>query len=268
MLQLIQIEWIKLRRYRSFWIMLALHIGSIVLIATSLDYFMTKIVRGEIRRSGIPLPNLPITEFSDIWIHLTWLSVFVRVFLGMLVITMITNEFTYKTARQNIIDGWDRKDFLWAKAAQILILSGLSTIFVFLTCTVLGTITNIDSLPYFFSNIHYLGFYFLQVSVYLSFCLLLGILIRRSGLAIVCLMGYSIFEFYLLGKTYEKNHLEWLTYFPFNTPFNVVQPSLSKYLPASGDFVQEIGLTSLVPALVYVGIFIGLVYVFLKKKDL
>jgi hypothetical protein len=268
MLQLLQIEWIKLRRYRSFWIMLALHIGSILLIASSLDYFMTKIVKGEIRRSGMPIPDFPITEFSDVWMHITWLSVFVRVFLGMLVITMITNEFTYKTARQNIIDGWDRKDFLWAKVAQIIILSGLSTLVVAITCTFLGITSNIDSLSYFFDKIYYLGVYFVQVSVYLCFCLLLGILIRRSGLAIVSLMGYSIFEIYLLGKAYNKNHLEWLTYFPFNTPLNVVQPSLSKYIPSSGDFVQTISFMSLVPALLYIGIFIGLVYTFLKSKDL
>ncbi|MCU0437512.1 MAG: hypothetical protein MUC49_06310 [Raineya sp.] len=267
MLQLLQIEWIKLRRYRSFWIMLALHIASILLIASSFDYFITKIVKNELRKVGMSL-NLPITEFSDVWIHITWLAVFVRFFLGMLVITMITNEFTYKTARQNIIDGWDRKDFLWAKVAQVIILSGLSTSVVFLTCTFLGIVSNVDSLPYFFNNIHYLGIYFVQVSVYLSFCLLLGILIRRSGLAIVSLMGYSIFEIYLLGKTYNKSHLEWLTYFPFNTPLNVVQPSFSKYIPRSEDFVQEIGFMSTVPAIIYVFVFISLIYIFLKKKDL
>ena len=216
-LKILQAEWLKLRGYRTFWIMRALHFFSLAFITWALDYVGNKMLQGEAGKS-MSMLSFPITECSDTWLHLTWLTVFVRFFLGMLVITTITNEFNCKTARQNIVDGWSREQFFGAKVFQIVILAGLSTLFIVFTSLIATIISNVSALAYFFYKIEYLWYYFLQISVYLSFCLLLGILIRRSGLAIVCLMAYAMFELYLIGKTFDRNNLEIATYFPFNTP--------------------------------------------------
>ena len=268
-LNILQAEWLKLKGYKTFWIMLALHFLGLILIAWGLDYLGNKILKSTLGNKANFL-SFPITEYSDIWLHLTWLAVFIRFFLGMLVITTITNEFSYKTARQNIIDGWSREHFFLAKVCQIFILVSLSTLFLVLISLVMALMSNASSLAYFFSKIDYLFYYFLQVLVYLSFCLLLGILIRRSGLAIVILMAYAMFELYLIGKTFDKDHLEIATFFPFNTPFNILQPSILKYLPVTISKVepQVIDFLALSVVFIYIGVFLLGTYFFLKRKDI
>ena len=85
------------------------------------------------------MPN-PFT-FPDVWQTVAFISS-IFVFLLVVVIMFITNEYTYKTHRQNIIDGWSREDFLMSKMIDVIIICLLATVLYILTTTVIGVINS------------------------------------------------------------------------------------------------------------------------------
>jgi ABC-2 type transport system permease protein len=267
MIRLLSIEWIKLRRYRTFWVMLALHLAILLLIVWSLDFFVRNIV-GNIGRSGASGVEkiFTIYEFPDIWQNITWIAVYLRIFVGVLVITSITNEFTYKTIRQNVMDGLSRTELWGAKVLQTIFFSLISTSFVVILCIILGfTHTTSKDYEYFFSKLIFIPAYFVQVWVYLSFCLLMAILVRRSGLAIMLVLLYSFVEQYFIGKLAAENMKEYVIYLPFNTPLNEINTPFKKYAMMGS---VNLDFLDLLPALGYIGLFLGLVYFILQKRDL
>ena len=77
----------------------------------------------------VDILRVPLYHFPDIWQNLTYISTYFQPILAIIVIISLTNEFSFKTIRQNIIDGFDRKDFLVSKLLSIFISLNLATIF-------------------------------------------------------------------------------------------------------------------------------------------
>jgi ABC-2 type transport system permease protein len=111
-------------------------------------------------------------------------------FLSILMIILTTNEYTYKTNRQNVIDGWSRLSFYHAKVLLVFIISAIATAYMFLLGFIFGAI-NSGSVANVFSEIHQVGYFFLLSLNYLGFALFLSIWIKRSGLAIGLFLLYS-----------------------------------------------------------------------------
>jgi hypothetical protein len=61
--------------------------------------------------------------FPDVWQTVSWNSTLTFIIPAILIITLTTNEFTYKTHRQNIIDGWSREQFIGVKLIEVVLLS-------------------------------------------------------------------------------------------------------------------------------------------------
>ena len=66
--------------------------------------------------------------FPDVWQTVSWNSTMLFIIPAILIITLTTNEFVYKTHRQNIIDGWSRKQFISVKLVEVLLLSVFTTL--------------------------------------------------------------------------------------------------------------------------------------------
>src|SRR5215207_2039116 len=104
MLQRLGIEWMKLKNYRTFWILSGLYLLSIVgvnyiVFAISQKVFEDKKAKGLVQMAvGLPY------SFPDAWQWTSFVSSFLLFIPGLLMIISITNEFSYKTHRQNIID--------------------------------------------------------------------------------------------------------------------------------------------------------------------
>jgi hypothetical protein len=54
-------------------------------------------------------------DFKHVWQTTSYTSGYILILPVMLLIMLVTNEFTYKTNRQNIIDGLSRLDFINVK---------------------------------------------------------------------------------------------------------------------------------------------------------
>jgi len=190
MLQLIKLEWLKVKNYKAFWIFLALYIVGLF----SINYIAYQF-QGEIKKNGAPISIFPY-DFPAVYQTITWISSWLLYFPGMLMILVITNEYNYKTHRQNIIDGLTRQQFVVAKILFGLIIAVITTITCFLIALYFG---GDFSGSVSFKGIQYIGFSFLQTVCYLFFAMILALLMRRSGLALAVFFLYGLVFEQLLG---------------------------------------------------------------------
>ena len=193
MLHLLKIEWLKIKGYKTFWILATLFLVSIL----GVNYFVFNFNQGVSQNS--PQANLLIGNpfhFPGIWHTVTYFSSFLLFIPGLMIITSITNEYTYKTHRQNVIDGWSRQQFIHVKIALIVIIAVISAIFVFLTTILYGLLAGSS---FSFEKVEYVGYYFIQALSYCLLALLLSVLIKRSGLSIGLFFLYSFIIENFLG---------------------------------------------------------------------
>ena len=99
----------------------------------------------------------------------------------MLLIILVTNEYAYRTSRQNIIDGWSRKEFITVKLALALIFAVVTTLIVFLTALIFGWISGTD---FSFHKVSHVFYFFLKALSYNVLAILVSVLVRKTGFAI------------------------------------------------------------------------------------
>ena len=197
MIRLFLIEWIKLKSYRAFYILTGLYfivVGFVCSGGNILLKYLANLNSKNANISSIDPRILPIYEFPDVWQNITFIAVRLKIILAFIVIISLTNEITYKTFRQNIIDGLNRVEFMFSKISMIFVLALANTLLVFLVGLVNGLICSHNiSIGAIFTDMQFLGAFFLNVFVYLVFAFLIGLLIKRTGIAIVFLGIYVTF---------------------------------------------------------------------------
>jgi ABC-type transport system involved in multi-copper enzyme maturation permease subunit len=184
---LLAIEWMKIKRYRTFWVL----VGLFMLLLPVWNYEIASGVMkfGSDAKGGVNILSTAYS-FPDVWANLGfWGSIFI-IFISILVIIITTNEFQYRTHRQNIIDGWDRAAFFNAKILVVLMLSIAATLFLCLTGLAFGWSFS-GSLAHAFDNFQMVGYFFLLSLNYLGLAFFLAIVVRRSGLAIGLFLLYN-----------------------------------------------------------------------------
>lgn len=191
MLQRLSIEWMKLKNYRTFWILSILYIVSIF----GLNYIVFRIqqvIYEEKQTKGMAEMILGSTPYSfpSAWQTAANVSSFLLLIPGLLLIISVTNEYSYKTHRQNIIDGWTRQQFISIKIALAVIMAFISTIVVLLTALIFGFMDGSESFS--LDNIQYLVFYFIEAISYILVALLIAVLVKRGGLAIGIFFLYAL----------------------------------------------------------------------------
>lgn len=188
MLHLLRIEWLKLKNYRTFWILSILYMVAII-GANFLVYQINNQARESDSNIGKLIPSL--YSFPKTWNMVTFASTFLFLFPGLILINHCCNEFSFKTSRQNIIDGISRKDYISVKLVLTVILSFAATVVVFLTGTVLGYMAS-GNFNDFVTNLHYIFYFFLQTLVYCVLAVFIAHWVRRAGLALGIYFGYSL----------------------------------------------------------------------------
>lgn len=185
MQNLLKIEWLKIKNYRTFWILAVLFVISVV----GVNYFAYQIKQATMQNNQQvnALVGAPF-DFPNVWHTVSYLSSFLLFILGLMIITSVCNEFTFKTHRQNVIDGWSRTQFINVKIVMVLILALCASVVVFFTALLFGAFSGSG---FNFSKIEFIGYYFIQAFSYGMVALLLSVLIKRSGLALGVFFLYS-----------------------------------------------------------------------------
>ena len=189
MINLLKIEWLKIKNYTAFKVMgIFFVIG--IFVANLLVYKVQKgIVAGN--EDNPLLSGFQPYGFENTWQTTSYVSGFLLLLPAMLLIMLVTNEYSFRTNRQNIIDGWSRHQFIITKIMMALIMAIISTILVFITAVIFGQITKTD---FSITNIAPVGFLFLKALTYNLFAILISVLIKKSGFAMGIFFIYIAVE--------------------------------------------------------------------------
>jgi len=212
MSSLAKTEWLKIRKYPAFWWMM----GIISLSYPGINYLVYS--QGYVEQKKNPtigtllsmLPN-PFA-FPEAWHTVAYISSWFVFIPAMAVIMFITNEYTYKTHRQNIIDGWSRKQFMLAKMVDVAIVSLVTTLTYALTAFVIGSVNGSSQM---WGETKYIPLFFLQTFSQLSLAFLIALLARKAIVALgIFLFYYFLVENFIVGYGRDKwNDIG--RYFPF-----------------------------------------------------
>lgn len=268
---LLRIEWLKTVKRRSFWVV----VGAFTVFTTIPAVEDIRGARGN--------PNLSYAlpeSWPDILGAVTGLGPF---FVGVLMILLVASEFTWRTARQNVIDGLSKERFY---AGKVMLLAGLILLFI-AAAVIIGVGGT------FFSpsqggpeilrpvDLSYMGGGALSLLLLGSAGLMLSVLIRSSGPALGILFLSLVVE-EAVGRLISQvggamRHLA--EYLPFNI-LDQLGDDLAHYPEVLAEVNAEraeYGLEALeyldvevlaVVALVYSAIFLGIAFLSMRKRDL
>jgi ABC-2 type transport system permease protein len=279
MLRLLNIELQKLKYNRSAKII------SIVYFA--LICFIAFIVSIEFDFGGVKfrIADQGIFNFPFIWHFNTWVAAWLKIFFAIVIVSIVSNEYSYRTLKQNLIDGLSKREFLTSKFLTVVLFTVISTIFLFIVTMILGLIfSDYNEVGIIFSDMQYMGAYFLKLLCFFSFCMFLAFWVKRSAFALGFLGLWQVIEGliailfqYIKVKT-EVNLFETVyNYLPLNamadlisepfTRFGAVQ-SAATQLGETFDKNYDVPLLSVGICLVWTCLFIYWSYVILKRRDL
>ncbi len=189
---ILQTEWLKVKNYRAFWLLMSVTAISYPGINSIVYFSYDDITSGKTQGGAIAKMILgnPF-KFPETFHTTAYLSSFFTFIPAIVVIMLITNEYTFKTHRQNIIDGWQKKTFIWGKFISVALVTLIVTFFYMLVAITLGILaTKTYTLSVIFGESKYILLFAFQVFNQLSIAFLIGLLIRKAFIA------YGIFIFY------------------------------------------------------------------------
>ncbi|SEA56843.1 ABC-2 family transporter protein [Arachidicoccus rhizosphaerae] len=199
MMKNLSIEWLKLKSYRTFWWLMGLFI--LCLIGSNYITYQLKIATSSQSHGTLDILMGSPFEFPDVWQTVSYVSSYVLFLPGFLMVILITNEYNFRTHRQNIIDGMRRSAFALTKILVAVLLSVFAAVLVFAITVLTGLIAGSS---FSLTGSVYLLYFFLQALTYTLGGLLLGTLLKKSGLSIALYLIYIGFIKNLLALLLDK----------------------------------------------------------------
>lgn len=230
------------------------------------------------------LAEMGIFNFPFIWHFNTYVAAWLKFFLAIVIVSMMANEYSYGTLKQNLIDGLSKKEFILSKFLTVVLFAFGSTVFVFIMSLLLGlSFSSYTEFGIIFSDLDYLLAFFVKLTGFFSFCLFLGILVKRSAFALGFLLVWSIIEAIIRGtlafKIFPNSDTEQkITQFlPLESMSNLIAnpgPRLSVIknigtqmgIETEGNF--SVDYTAVLIVLAWTFVFIYFSYKLLKNRDL
>ncbi|MFZ9388705.1 MAG: ABC transporter permease [Chitinophagaceae bacterium] len=205
MQKLVYTEWLKMKGYNAFWWIM----GLTALSYPGINYIFSMIYKnitenptraGEIAKMMIGNPF----SFPEAWHTVTYFSSWFVFIPAVMVIMFITNEYSYKTHRQNIIDGWSRDQFIASKLIDVLLVTLMITGLCALISFIAGTLNQERLIRETWDQVYYVGLFALQTFSQLSVAFFIGFLVKKAFISLgVFLFYYIIFEPIIVGLLKE-----------------------------------------------------------------
>jgi len=267
MLHLLKIDLKKMTSYRTFWVVCGLYFVTLA-FTTASGMEVLKWIARQIEGFGqeININRIPLYHFPDVWQNLIWISGLFKIVLSIMVVISITNEYQYRTIRQNIIDGMSRWEFLLSKILTNVLLSLMSVTMIFLIGLITGLIYSPEiNFRDILTDLEFFPAYFLEIFAWLSYALMLGILVQRSGLTIILLLLSHMIE--LIIKVNLPEGSDWLKqFFPMQSISNLVSLPFARY--ALQEIQDYVAWSAVAIALVWTFLFNYFSYRRLKSADI
>ena len=225
-----------------------------------------------------------IFNFPFIWHFNTWVAAILKLFLAIVIVSMMANEYSNRTLKQNLIDGLSKKEFVLSKFLTVVLFALVSTLFVFIVSLILGLIfSDYNEIGIIFSDTEYLLAYFINLIGFFSFCLFLGILVKRSAFALGFLLIWSIMEGIIYGflkwEMFRNSDLadNIIQLFPLASMSNLIKEPFSRLgavqsaankLGEAFDKDYSVQFMTVLIVLTWTCLFVYGSYAVLKKRDL
>jgi ABC-type transport system involved in multi-copper enzyme maturation permease subunit len=241
-------------------------------------------IKFQIGNFTLHFAEMGIFNFPFIWHFNTFIASLLKFFLAIVIVSMMANEYSYGTLKQNLIDGLSKKEFIWSKFLTVVLFSAASAVFIFIMSLLLGySFSSYTEAGIVFSDLEYLLAYFVKLVGFFSFCLFLGILIKRSAFAIGFLLVWFIFESIIRGvltfKIFPNSDIadNIMQFFPLEAMSNLIKEPFSRFsvVKSIGD---QIGVNNIkdysvhwygiLIVVIWTIIFVLMSYKLLKKRDL
>ena len=268
MLRLINIELFKLKHSRSAKIMTILYF---LLFLSAASLSTVKFFNFRLAEQGIY--NFPYT-----WHFMSFFVAFLKIILAIVIVSMMSSEYTNRTLKQNLIDGLSKKEFILSKFYVIVLYCICSTIMLFLVTLTLGLIfSDYTEVAIIFRDLEYIAAYFVKLLGFFSLCMFLGLLVKRSAFALGFLFLLWIAEA-ILGASIDETMVSFISdYTPLNSMFNLISEPITRLdIIRSGaktlnvDIVSDyrVKITNILTVLAWTALFVFGSYKLLKKRDL
>jgi len=254
MIKLLKIEWLKIARYRTFYIFSGLY----VLLLFAIYYGFDRIIH-------IGFLDLSIVyKFPDVWYYAAYVSSFLAPVLGLLMINLLANEFSFRTLRQNVVDGLSREQAFASKLVLSGMLSICAGVMVLLTGLVVGLIRGgMPAGADLWLRSEFILRTIWQTFGILTAALLITLIIRRSALAILAFLALMWIIEPIIGNLILKDIY---SYFPLNSLDEFIPSPISFDPPSFGYHSTPTGV--MIAALIYPFVFIAAGFYLIKRKDL
>ena len=274
MIRLLQLELQKLLLNRTskilIFISFVLPLFVIVLSAIKINFFGFFVLE---------LGELGIFNFPIVWHITTYFSAIFKFFFAIVVVSMIGNEYSNKTLKQNLIDGLSKSEFILSKFYTIVFFSLVSSLIIFFISLTLGLIySDYNEWGTVIRQIEFIPAYFFKLVGFFSFCLLLGVLAKRSAFALAFLFIDFILEWIIFGLISLKVNKELASriqdYLPLKAMSNLIkQPfqriAMSKFQDKNTlDYDYAVHFDATLIVILWTFIFIYLAYFLIKRRDL
>lgn len=230
------------------------------------------------------LAEMGIFNFPFIWHFNTYVAAWLKFFLAIVIVSMMANEYSYGTLKQNLIDGLSKKEFVLSKFFTVVVFAFCSTIFVFLMSLTLGLcFSSYTEFGIIFTDLNYLLAFFIKLTSFFSFCLFLGILVKRSAFALGFLLVWSILEGIVKGilvfKIFPDSSIGYtiMKFFPLEAMSNlIIEPftrlsvikTIGTQMGVENVKDYSVDYFSVLIVLVWTFLFVYFSYKLLKKRDL
>ncbi|MAP53775.1 ABC transporter permease [Altibacter sp.] len=278
MLRLLNIELQKLRYNRAAKVISIVYFVLITFIA------LIASIEFNFGSFNFRVADQGIFNFPFIWHFNSYMGALLKIFLAIVIVSMMSNEYSYRTLKQNLIDGLSKREFVISKFLTVLLFAVISTIFLFIVSFILGmSFSDYKEIGIIFSDFEYILAYFIKLVAFFSFCLFLGVLVKRSAFALGFLIIWYIIEKILYGV------LEWrlfrdsdvaetvMQFFPLEAMSNLIIEPFSRLGAVQSAASQlgdaftksyDVSPIAIGIALVWTFLFIYWSFLILKGRDL
>lgn len=195
MRRLLTLEYYKNFTYRPFQIFSILYFAIIIglLFIGLVDINVTEGFQINLKEQGI-------YNFPGIWNFTTWIVAILKIFLGLIIVFSICQEFTNRMFKQNTIDGLSRGEFITSKLITIFIFTLISTVVVFILTLILGfSYSESTDSKLVYEEMFFILHYFLKLFAFFSFLMFISVLFRKSIFVLLALFLWWILEAILSG---------------------------------------------------------------------
>ena len=235
-------EWRKLAPYRTVYVLLSLYVILVAAISVFAKQSMLRLRFGQRLLDNV-------FDLPGFWGYLMYVSGYFTLFLSVLIISLVCNEWEFRTLRQHVADRLPR----WlAVASKSLVAVGLSLFATGLIFTV-GALVGIwpegprsEMIGHIAPG---LGRFWLQTFGYLSLAMLAGFTLRRTGLALAAFVLYVVVGEAVLGWILARWVADVTPYLPAQALANVIETPFARFTGAprlvSGSAVAIAGAYAL-----------------------